>query len=54
MTRWEAHKCVIRAELIAQASKRIQEQQACINDLITHIHTLEQAHEMSQAAFSLQ
>lgn len=53
MTRREAHKCVIWGELIAQVAKRRQERQACIDNLITRIHTLEQAHKMSQAALSL-
>lgn len=52
MTNWEAHKCVIRGELIAQAVRL--RRKVHIDDLTTRIQKLELAHKMSQAALSLQ
>lgn len=40
MSRWIAHKCVIRGDIIATKRKRI--------------HTLEQAHQQTQAAHTQQ
>lgn len=54
LTKWEAQKCVIHGELVAQAVRCRWERQARIDSLITRIHMLELAHKMSQATFSLQ
>lgn len=45
MLKWEAHKCTIRGELIAIASKRKHERQNHISNLANHIHELEKAHK---------
>lgn len=49
MTQWEAHKCVIRGQLLSIASRRKREHQAMILSLSTKIRALEAQHKRSLA-----
>lgn len=53
-TLWEAHKCVIRGELMAQAAKVKRLQQATIDNLIANIRRLEATHKQSHSQQTLQ
>lgn len=54
MMQWEAHKCVIRGELIALQTKLKKQHQAKINDLLQQVKRLESTHKLSRAADTLQ
>lgn len=51
---WEAHKCVIRGELIALATKAKKQRQEYINSLIRTIGSLETSHKLTHARATLQ
>lgn len=46
LTQWEAHKCVIRGQLISLASALKHEKRKHMNDLLAKIQTLERAHKL--------
>ncbi|XP_040210578.1 CUB and sushi domain-containing protein 3-like [Rana temporaria] len=50
---WEAHKCVIRGELIALATKAKKQRQEHINSLMATIKSLEASHKKSHAQATL-
>lgn len=53
-TLWEAHKCVIRGELMAQAAKVKRNHQITIDNLIANIRRLEATHKQSHSQQTLQ
>lgn len=53
ITIWEAHKCVIRGDLLARAAKAKRQYQQSLKTLIDKITQLEAAHKQSLATADL-
>lgn len=51
---WEAHKCVIRGELMALVAKNKRLQQERIQELLSSVKALETTHKLTQAQSTLQ